>query len=206
MFRLPFLVALALITAFGLGIGSTVMMLNASSGFGAIGIGPWIAFPEAQMPDADPYAKAHRARAGRLLLGSAEGLTFTARTDSQKRPLSPSCTYALTGNTPPARFWSLYAADATGEPLNPGDDLPSAYNAWSVLRGPDGAFSVSVSASAQPGNWLAVRRGRPYQLVLTLLDTPTAGSNGGVPMIRAALFALLTGLVGAAVLHIVIVL
>ena len=63
------LVALALITAFGLGIGSTVMMLDASSGFGAIRIGPWKAFPEAQMPDADPYAKSHRARAGRLLLG-----------------------------------------------------------------------------------------------------------------------------------------
>ncbi len=178
MFRLPFLVALALITAFGLGIGSTVMMLNASSGFGAIRIGPWTAFPEAQMPDADPYAKSHRARAGRLLLGSAEGLTFTADTDQDGKRLSPSCTYEIAGKTPPARFWTLYAGDATTEPLIPGAELPPAFNAWNVLRDSQGAFTVRISASAQPGNWLALKRGRPFEIVLTLLDTPTAGSNG----------------------------
>jgi hypothetical protein len=178
MFRLPFLVALALLTAFGLGIGSTVMMLDASAGFGAIRIGPWKAFPEAQMPDADPYAKSHRARAGRLLLGSAEGLTFRADVDQAGKRLSPACTYEMTGNTPLARFWTLYAADAGGEPLVAGAELPSAFNAWNVLRGPDGSFRLLISPTAQPGNWLAVRRGRPYGLVLSLLDTPTAGSNG----------------------------
>ena len=178
MFRLPFLVALALITAFGLGIGSTVMMLNASSGFGAIKIGPWTAFPEAQMPDADPYAKSHRARAGRLLLASAEGLTFQAGLDQNGRPLSPACTYEMTGQTPPARFWTLFAADSTNEPLTPGDALPAAFNAWNVLRASNGAFTIRISASAQPGNWLALKRGRPFRLVLSLLDTPTAGSSG----------------------------
>jgi hypothetical protein len=178
MFRLPFLVALALVTAFGLGVGSTVAMLDASTGFGAIRIGPWTAFPEAQMADADPYAKAHRARAGRLLLGSAEGLTFTADADKDGRPLSPACTYEMDGNVPLARFWTLYASDVSTEPLNPGDELPAAFNAWNVLRRPDGAFTVRISASAQPGNWLAVKRGRRFELVLTLLDTPTAGSNG----------------------------
>jgi hypothetical protein len=178
MFRLPFLVALALITAFGLGVGSTVVMLDASTGFGAIRIGPWTAFPEAQMPDADPYAKAHRARAGRLLLGSAEGLTFTASADQDGRPLTPACVYEMAGNTPLARFWTLYAGNASAEPLDPGDELPAAFNAWNVLRGPDGSFTVRIAAAAQPGNWLAVKRGRPFRLVLTLLDTPTAGSSG----------------------------
>jgi len=178
MFRLPFLVALALITAFGLGIGLTVMMLDASSGFGAIRIGPWAAFPEAQIADADPYAKSHRARAGRLLFGSAEGLMFQADIDQDGRRLSPSCTYEMTGRTPPARFWTLYAADSLNEPLNPGEELPAAFNSWNVLRALDGSFTVRISAAAQPGNWLAVRRGRPFRLVLALLDTPTAGSSG----------------------------
>ena len=40
------------------------------------------------------------------------------------------------------------------------------------------AATVRISATAQPGNWLAVKRGRPYRLILSLLDTPTAGSNG----------------------------
>lgn len=178
MFRLPFLVALALITAFGLGIGSTVKMLDASAGFGAIKLGPWVAFPEAQMPDADPYAKSHRARAGKLLLGSAEGLIFHAGADQDGKPLSSYCTYEMRGQTPLARFWTLYTANTADEVLDPGPELPSAFNAWNVLRQSDGTFSVVISPSPQPGNWLAVKRGRPFRLVLSLLDTPTAGSNG----------------------------
>jgi hypothetical protein len=178
MFRLPLLVALALITAFGLGIGSAVKMLDASSGFGAIRIGPWVAFPQAQTADADPYARSHRARAGRLLFGSAEGLVFQADVDQDGKRLSPACTYEMTGLTPPARFWTLYAADSSNEPLNPGAELPAAFNAWNVLRRADGTLTVRISATAQPGNWLAVRPGRPFRLVLALLDTPTAGSSG----------------------------
>jgi hypothetical protein len=178
MFRLPFLVAIALLTAFGFGIGSAVMMLDASSGFGAIKVGPWAAFPEAQTQGADPYAKSHRARAGRLLFGSAEGLIFQADADDDGKRLSTSCTYEMTGQTPPARFWTLYAADGLNEPLNPGTELPAAFNSWNVLRAPDGTFTVRISATAQSGNWLAIRRGRFFRLMLALLDTPTAGSSG----------------------------
>lgn len=187
MLRLPFLVALALVTAFGLGIGSTVMMLDASSGFGAIRIGPWIAFPQAQTAEADPYARSHRARAGKLLLGSAEGLMFQADEDADGRKLSPACTYEISGQTPPARFWTLYAADSLNEPVDPGPELPAAFNAWSVLRAPDGAFTVRISADAQPGNWLAIRRGQRFRLVLALLDTPTAGSSGVLDIAMPAL-------------------
>ena len=188
MFRLPLLVALALITAFGAGIGSAVMMLDASSGFGAIRLGPWAAFPQAQTVDADPYAKAHRARAGRLLFGSAEGLMFQADVDGSGKRLSSDCTYEMQGQTPPARFWSLYAANNVNQPLLPAPGLPAAFNAWNVLRDADGSVRVRISASAQPGNWLALRRGGPFRLVLSLLDTPTAGSSGvleiGMPTIR----------------------
>lgn len=178
MFRLPLLVAIALVTAFGLGIGSAVTMLDASSGFGAIRIGPWAAFPEAQTTNADPYARSHRARAGRLLLGSAEGLIFQADEDQDGRRLSPACTYEMTGQTPPARFWTLFAGDDINEPLDPGAELPASFNSWNVLRNGDGTFTVRISASAQPGNWLAVRPGKRFRLVLALLDTPTAGSSG----------------------------
>jgi hypothetical protein len=178
MLRLPFLVALALLTAFGLGIGSAVGMLDASSGFGAIRLGAWTAFPEAQTSAADPYARSHRARAGKLLYASAEGLQFQAEADDAGEPLSPRCTYAMDGLTPPARFWTLYAANADMEPLTPARYRPGAFNAWNVLRRADGSFRVLVSARAQPGNWLAVNEGQAYRLVLTLLDTPTASSSG----------------------------
>lgn len=178
MLRLPFFVALALLTAFGLGIGSAVAMLDASSGFGAIRLGAWAAFPEAQTERADPYARSHRARAGKLLYAAAEGLQFQADSDDAGTRLSPRCTYAMDGITPPARFWTLYAANQDMEPLVPAQYRPRAFNAWNVLRRPDGSFRVLISARAQPGNWLALNEGQPFRLVLTLLDTPTAGSSG----------------------------
>lgn len=178
MLRLPFLIALALLTAFGLGISSAVGMLDASSGFGAIRIGPWAAFPDAHTASADPYARAHRARAGELLYAAAEGLQFQADTDDAGDRLTPRCTYAIDGLTPPARFWTLYAANQDMVPLAPAQYLPQAFNAWNVLRRADGSFRVLISARAQPGNWLALNEGQPFRLVMTLLDTPTAGSSG----------------------------
>ncbi|MBW9064171.1 DUF1214 domain-containing protein [Rhizobium herbae] len=178
MFRIPLLVALALCVAFGVGIVSTVSALKATVGFGAIALGPWVAFPDAQTANADPYAKAHRARAGKLLYGGAEGLQFTASIDSDGQKLSSGCTYDITGVTPPARFWTLYATTANDQPMKTDPALPGAINAWTVLRRPDSSFIIHVSPVAQPDNWLAVRRMGAFKLVLTLLDTPTAGSSG----------------------------
>ena len=184
MFRTPLVIATALAVAFGLGILSSIYALRATVGFGAISLGPWTAFPAAQTIDADPYAKAHRARDGKLLLGGAEGLAFTADTDSQGRTLVASCRYEIAGLTPPARLWTLHAADTDGNPLQgtrPG--LPTGLHAWSVLRNADSTFSVRIAASAMAGNWLAVPEGRtPFLLVMTLLDTPTAGSSGVIDL------------------------
>ncbi|RVH93243.1 hypothetical protein CN201_09185, partial [Sinorhizobium medicae] len=47
-----------------------------------------------------------------------------------------------------------------------------------VLRAEDSRFAIHVSSVAQPDNWLAIRRTGSFALVLTLLDTPTAGSSG----------------------------
>lgn len=178
MFRVPLLVALALAIAFGGGIASAVWALKATVGFGSISIGPWVAFPEAQTENADPYAKAHRARAGELLYGGAEGLMFTAQVDDRGEKLSAACSYDVSGLTPQARFWTLYAVNADGVPLRPGSDLPSALNSWTVLRAEDSTFTIHVSPNARPDNWVALRHSGAFRLVLTLLDTPTAGSSG----------------------------
>jgi hypothetical protein len=178
VFRVPFLIAIALVIAFGGGIWSTRMALDATVGFGAIKLGPWEAFPEAQTVDADPYAKSHRANAGRLLYASAEGLAFTAAVDSSGAPLNGGCSYRISGRTPAARFWTLFSI-AAGEPAaSARSDLPTALNSRTVLRNSDSSFEISVASSAQAGNWLAVPAARPFRLVLTLLDTPTAGSSG----------------------------
>lgn len=178
LFRLPFLVLIALTVAFGGGIWSTLVALDATTGFGAIRLGAWEAFPQAQTADADPYAKAHRANGGRLLYGSAEGLSFTASVDQKGERLSGRCTYLISGQTPVARLWTLFASRANGEPPAAGQDLPVALNSRTVLRDGNGAFVITIGSEAAPGNWLAVPPSEPFHLTLTLLDTPTAGSSG----------------------------
>lgn len=178
MLRVPLLIAISLAIAFGGGIWSTLVALDATIGFGAIKLGAWEAFPRAQTADADPYAKSHRANAGKLLYGTAEGLTFTAAVDEGGARLDGNCTYRMTGHTPPARLWTLFTNDANGRPPSESAELPAALNSRTVLRGADGDFTVDISASAQPGNWLAIAPRQPFRLVLTLFDTPTAGSSG----------------------------
>lgn len=180
MFRLPLLVALSLTIAFGGGIWSTLVALDATEGFGAIKLGAWQAFPQAQTIDADPYAKALRANAGELLLGSAEGLRFTAVSDDEGVTLNGSCTYVISGQVPPARAWTLHTGEEDRRGLS--SDLPLALNSQIVLRKDDGSFEVTISPTASPGNWLAVAGDKPFRLVMTLLDTPAAGSSGLIDM------------------------
>jgi hypothetical protein len=182
VFRVPFLFAIALAIAFGGGILSTLSALNATVGFGAIKLGAWEAFPQAHTINADPYAKSHRARAGALLYGTAEALVFTAAIDDAGETLTGSCRYRLSGATPPSRLWTLYVADPANRPLPMAAGLPGAYNAWTVLRDTDGSVTIDIAAVARSGNWLAVPPAGNFKLVLTLLDTPTAGSSGVVDL------------------------
>ncbi|MCD2175545.1 DUF1214 domain-containing protein [Rhizobium sp. C4] len=178
MFRVPFLVAVALMIAFGVGILITKSAISRSSGFSALTLGSWQAYPKAQTSEADPYARNHRAKASGLLLGSAEGLVFYADNDDAGEALTGGCTYRLSGKVPQARFWTLTVTDPANNPLTSRPGLPSALNAQSVLYGNDGTLTVSVSQNPQPGNWLSVPPIGHYRLAFTLFDTPVAGSSG----------------------------
>lgn len=178
MFKGPFLVAVTLLIAFGVGIFSTLLAVDATTGFGSIKIGPWSASPIAQTIEADPYSKSHRAYAGRLLYGSAEGLTFTAVTDSQGNALTSLCNYRILGEAPTSRFWTIYVGDEQHQLLDSEDELPTALNSRSVVYSQVPGLDIVVSATAKTHNWLAVPSNNNFTLVLTLLDTPVAGSSG----------------------------
>lgn len=182
MFRVPFLIAIGLAVAFGGGIWSTRIALDATVGFGAIRLGAWEAFPQAQTEAADPYAKSHRANAGKLLYASAEGLVFTANVDETGQRLSGACTYRMVGHTPPARFWTLFSSEPGQPAPSASSDLPAALNSRVVLRDGDGNFDIALSATARSGNWLAVPASGSFRLTLTLFDTPTAGSSGVIDL------------------------
>jgi hypothetical protein len=182
VFRFPLFIAITLIVAFGGGIMVSLYALDATQGFGAIKLGAWEAFPELQTANADPYAKSHRARVGKLLYGSAEGLTFTASVDDNGGRLNAACSYRISGQTPPARLWTLFTSDNSGNPAAMRAGLPAALNSWTILRQADSAFTIDISSHAKPGNWLALPAAGTFRLVLTLFDTPTAGSSGVIDL------------------------
>ncbi len=182
MLRNVFLALIALLIAVGGGTLSAWYAVNRFDGFNALAIGQWTAHPDAGTPLSDPYAKARTAREGAFPLGSAEGLAFYAYNDDKGIALSRQCTYSLSGNSPNSRFWTLYAADLGLLPLDAGAGRLPALHSRQILRGESGAFTVTVSPQAQPGNWLATTGNGRMTLVMTLYDTPVGSNSGLVDM------------------------
>lgn len=178
MLKNAFLTLLALAIAILGGAGSVWTMLDAQEGFDAIHIGEWTAFPDIGTREADPYSKARVARAGVLALGRAEGLSFVTARDSAGEALRRECTYSIEGSFPPARFWTLYAADQSLDMIKTGKPRPAALQSYEILRRADSSAVISAGGHPAPGNWLPLSGQGALFFVLTLYDTPIATSTG----------------------------
>jgi hypothetical protein len=178
MLKTAFLTFLVLAIAIGGGAASLWYALRTQETIGAVTIDGWTAFPDIGTPNADPYSKARVARQGMLSLGRAEGLAFAVERDAGGAPLRRECAYRIEGSTPPARFWTIYAGDVAGRVIEAADGLKSALHSLELLRQPDNSFAIAVSSRPAPGNWLPVSGSGAMRLVLTLYDTPVAGSTG----------------------------
>ncbi len=174
-----FRVALALAIAIGVGSLSALYAIRASSGFGAVRIGPWLTYPDRADENADPYSKARMAREGIIALGNAEGMEFLAAKDSAGASLERSCSYRIEGQVSQARFWTIYAAGENGRPIAPkGSGTAAAFHSRQLLRRPDGSFVLHFGAEPQPGNWAMVDGSGAMELMLTLYDTPISTASG----------------------------
>ena len=178
MLRTVILTLATLLIAIGGGAASVWYALQAQEGIGAVTIGNWTAYPNMGAPDADPYSKARAAREGILALGRAEGLVFFSNRDSSGDTLSRKCSYVIEGATPPARFWTFYAADRSLAVLSGKGKRKPAANSLSLLRNPDNSFTMTVGPDATPGNWLSISGEGPMVFVLTFYDTPVSSSAG----------------------------
>jgi hypothetical protein len=178
MIRTVLLILVTLAIAIGGGAASVWYALEAQEGVGAVTIGSWTAYPTMGAPDADPYSKARAARQGLLALGRAEGLPFFATHDASGVQLSRRCSYLIEGSTPPARFWTFYVADRSLRTIQQEGRRQPALQSLALLRNPDNSFVIAVGPDATPGNWLSITGEGPMVFVLTLYDTPVAGSIG----------------------------
>ena len=169
--------SVAIVIAVAVGVSSAWFAVERGRLFGAISVGGWTAWPQEGSIDADPYSLAMLARTGEVPLGAGEGLSFTADRDSQSAPLSGHCAYAVAGETPPARMWTLTAYDALGRLMVNVARRPG-FHSREIVREVDGDFIITAAASVAPGNWLPIAPVDRFQLVLRLYDTPlTTGSQ-----------------------------
>jgi hypothetical protein len=163
--------AIAVLVAVATGVSSALWAVDHAPLFNGLTAGVWTAWPRAGSIDADPYDLAAAARIGAFALGSAEGIAFAATSDDEGAPLDGACRYEVSGDTPPARLWTIAAYDRGGRPM----DNPAArygYHSRELLRRPDGTFVITLAPRVQPGNWLPVAAGARFQLALRLYDTP----------------------------------
>jgi len=171
------LILYAFVLALGLGLGSASWVLEGDPPFGGVRLGPWAAWPRLGSPEADPYMRAIVARRGEIPLATGEGLSLTAKVDSQGHRLDAGCSYRIGSVTPPARLWTLTLYDEDGR-LAASELGRSGFTSAEILRNPDDTFAVVVSRRLSAGNWLQPPPTGAFSVVLRFYDMPgAAGAN-----------------------------
>jgi hypothetical protein len=157
--------------AAAIGLGATWFTLSRGVAFGALTIGAWTAWPKDGSQDIDPYAHAGIVRNGELPIGLGDGIAFYARTDGAGHDLDGRCTFAVSGMTPPARYWTVTLYDLEGR-LVANAIHRYGFTSEEIVRDMDGSFTIMVAPLARPGNWLPTGGIERFVLVWRLYDTP----------------------------------
>lgn len=151
------------------GLGSSWYVVEYGTSFAVDTTGPWETWRNAAREDADPYTRAHFARAGVLPLSSEFAQTFVARTDSEGRALHSSCEYVVEGSDIATHWWSLSVFDTKGR-LIPNTAERYAFTSDTIALNPNGTFSARLARDARPGNWLPIGGAGRVAIVMTLID------------------------------------
>lgn len=157
-----------------LGYLSSWYMIEVGSALTTRKAGSWTAWTAAARPDADPYTRAHHARARIVPISAEMSRTYFARTDSEGKRLHSSCEYLVDGPVPEAPWWSLTVYDDRGR-LVPNPSERYSFTSDTLARGPDGRLGVTLARDARHGNWLPTGGAGRLVLQLTLLE-PGASS------------------------------
>jgi len=171
-----------------IGLGATWFTLTRGVAFGSLTIGAWTAWPKSGTQDIDPYAHASIARDGELPIGIGDGVAFYAHADDTGHEFDGRCTFALSGMTPPARYWTVTLYNLEGGLVANAIDR-HGFTSGEILRNIDGRFTISVAPQARPGNWLPTGGIERFVLVWRLYDTPigvaaTTMKEGPMPAIE----------------------
>jgi hypothetical protein len=160
------------------GILSSWYMIEIGSPITTVRMGPWVSWPAAGLPDADPYTRARLARHGSLPISGNVARTYEARTDSAGQRLHSSCDYVIEGSGLEDLWWSFSVYDDDGR-LIPNAAERHSFNSSTIARSADGSFLITLSRDARPGNWLPTGGAGRLSLVMTLLEGGGALDEAG---------------------------
>ena len=157
---------LAVFIAFALGTGSALFIIHHPNvKQGGVTNGAWTTNLDVGSSSAEMYVRAVVARIGLFALNKTETIYFSAETDEDGQPLRSVCDYRVEGSDMAARWWSItvYGADNF---LIPNDTMRYAFNGGNVAKTADGRYTILLSPTPKPGNWLP--SGNQDQLNLAL--------------------------------------
>jgi len=137
-------------------------------------------------PDADPYARAHIARTGRMPLSSANVQYFIAKTDTQGLRLIGTCEYIIENTETMSDWWSLAAYDDNGM-LQKNNAHRYAFNSSTILRDTNGRYQIRLSAFPRSRNWLPTNLNNKITLMFRLHAPASTGHTALSNTKRASL-------------------
>lgn len=145
----------------------------------AIDVDGWSSDWSIGSENANPYVRARVARNGLMGLRKEEAVYFLKTEDDDGETLTEACTYRVSGDTYPARWWSITLYDAENRlPMN--EDGRLSYDQTQAARESDGqtqtwAFQVSANAPETEGTpWVSSKSGGNFDLTLRLYQPSDA--------------------------------
>ncbi len=150
------------------GFGSSWYMVSNGSPLTTTSIGPWTTWIAEGRADADPYTRAHFARAGTLNFSTEAITTYRAHTDSNGVRLHSSCEYHISGANIDSGWWSVTAFDSQGR-LIPNAANRYTFTSETAAVSPNNNILIVLARDARPGNWLPTGGAGRLQVVLSTL-------------------------------------
>ncbi|MGB7204685.1 MAG: DUF1214 domain-containing protein [Anderseniella sp.] len=169
MMNLPIKLALSVLIGSTFGLGSASYMTSDSSGFFASKLGHWYSWPVTSGSDSNPYVLARYISNGHLPEHFSEVLSFYRTHDDDGNRLSEDCTYVLSMKRPSARRWSVSATVGA-------TDAAETFLKDTVISRA-GIVEISISATPQPGNWLAISDDDNPVILFRMYDSDSIAAN-----------------------------
>lgn len=140
---------------------------------GTISNGPWTTGKSFGTADASALTRAKVALSGLLALPAKEAMYFTAKVDSEGKPLDGRCTYLVSGGKLDGRWWSITLYEGEGWLVK------NSANRWSVPasavdQAEDGIWSFTMAPDRQSGVWLPTGEVPAFDLTLRLYHPSSA--------------------------------